>query len=311
MAYVSTPSLVTAASHNGCLAFLAAGYSKDPEGIRRDIATLDAAGTATWGVGFIVWALEESDVVFEETLKHNPPFLWFSFGIPTRFTTRARDVLPNVKIFVQVQSVAEAILAAESFGTDAVVVQGREAGGHGVGDTASVFTLLPEAADAVDEKVLVLAAGGITDGRQLAACLLLGADGVVMGTRFAVCDESGMHPYAKDRIVAAGEGGKFTTRTRLYNKLRRQNWPMPYDFRVLKNSATNAGDLHEVSDNDYSSLESLHDAAVASKNKTPADFDFIAVACGEGVGLIKERTTTADLIASLMANAEAHAQSKA
>ncbi|KAJ3342409.1 hypothetical protein HDU83_006098 [Entophlyctis luteolus] len=272
MAYVSTPSLVTAASHNGCLAFLAAGYSKDPEGIRRDIATLDAAGTATWGVGFIVWALEESDVVFEE-----------------------------VSLPLLVQSVAEAILAAESFGTDAVVVQGREAGGHGVGDTASVFTLLPEAADAVDEKVLVLAAGGITDG----------ADGVVMGTRFAVCDESGMHPYAKDRIVAAGEGGKFTTRTRLYNKLRRQNWPMPYDFRVLKNSATNAGDLHEVSDNDYSSLESLHDAAVASKNKTPADFDFIAVACGEGVGLIKERTTTADLIASLMANAEAHAQSKA
>ncbi|KAJ3073014.1 hypothetical protein HDU98_002394 [Podochytrium sp. JEL0797] len=298
MAFVSTPRLVANASHAGCLAFLAAGYATDPTVIRKQIQALESA--RTWGVGFIVWMLERSDVLFEETLKHDPPCLWFSFGDPTRFITRARQVCKKgVKVFVQVQTVEEAVSASNQYGADVVVVQGREAGGHGVGDTGSVMTMVPMVVDAVGSKVLVLAAGGIMDERQLIASLMLGADGVVMGTRFVVCHESAMHDLAKKRILVAGEGGKSTTRTHLYNDLRKQDWPSKYDFRVLNNKATQKGERSKMDTSEFRNLQSQYDVAAGKERKVDADFDFLAVAAGEGVGLVHEISSVAEVVAKI------------
>jgi nitronate monooxygenase len=121
-----------------------------------------------------------------------------------------------------VQTVSQAREAAEA-GADVIVAQGAEAGGHGMSEP--LFTLLPQVVDACPG-ALVVAAGGIADGRGMAAVLMLGAQGVVMGTRFYASQEAVGHPEAKRRIAEA-EGGQ-TVRSIVFDLSRRMRWPAPY-----------------------------------------------------------------------------------
>ena len=135
----------------------------------------------------------------------------------------------------QVQTVAQALHAAD-VGADVVVAQGTEAGGHGL-DQRSTMPFLPTVVDALARHapdVLVLAAGGIGDGRGLAAALMLGADGVVLGTRFWASREALIPAAAQDRILPAT--GDETIRTRVYDIVKRKAWPVPYTGRQMKNA---------------------------------------------------------------------------
>src|SRR5699024_221461 len=137
----------------------------------------------------------------------------------------------------QVQNRAQACEALDA-GADVLVAQGSEAGGHGYG-TRSTMTLVPELVDLVatrDTTVPVLAAGGIADGRGLAAALLLGAAGVLVGTRFYATTEALSTPGAREEVVAAT--GDDTWRTTVYDKLRRLPWPEGHTMSVLRNALT-------------------------------------------------------------------------
>jgi len=139
--------------------------------------------------------------------------------------------------------VAEAIIQAK-LGADIIVAQGTEAGGHGTTESTT-FCLVPQVAAALKEleksvgrPILTVAAGGIVDGHGLAAALSLGADGVLMGTRFFASHESPEPEKSKAAVVAISEGAG-TLRTRTWDVLSGGFWPKKYDGRAIRNAASN------------------------------------------------------------------------
>ncbi len=143
-------------------------------------------GNSKVGVGFITWLLAEQPKALEVALDHQPSAIMLSFGDHTPFVDAIKKA--DVPLICQTQTVAQAVHAAAT-GADVIVAQGQEAGGHGM-TTRGTMTLAPAVADAIGPDVPVVAAGGIADGRGLAAALMLGCAGVLMGTRFIASDES-------------------------------------------------------------------------------------------------------------------------
>jgi nitronate monooxygenase len=196
MGFVAGGALAAAVSAAGGFGIIGGGYA-DPDWLERECA---AAGHRPVGCGFITWALAERPASLDVALKHQPAAIMLSFGDAAAF-------LPKIKragalAMCQIQSLAQARAVLRE-GADIIVAQGTEAGGHGGG--RSTLPLVPAVVDMVagsGRSVPVVAAGGITDGRGLAAALMLGADGVLMGTRFSVASESLAAPGAKARRAA-------------------------------------------------------------------------------------------------------------
>ncbi|PYM08269.1 MAG: oxidoreductase, partial [Candidatus Rokuibacteriota bacterium] len=160
--------------------------------------------------------------------------MFLSFGDPRPFAEPIRR--GGAKLICQVQSLRHVDQALEA-GAAAVVAQGAEAGGHGA--KRSTLPFAPEVADYLSKHsptTLLLAAGGIADGRGLAAALMLGADGVVVGTRFWASEEALTPPGATDRAISAT--GDDTVRTTAIDSLRGVPWPEEFSFRVVKNKFT-------------------------------------------------------------------------
>ena len=140
---------------------------------------LARAKSGKFGVGFITWALANAPTMLTRALQHSPLCVFLSFGDPRPFAEEIRDA--GVALICQVQFLSQIDMALEA-GAAAIVVQGTEAGGHG--GNRSTFPFVPEAADYLKQHspgTLLIAAGGIADGRGLAAALMLGADAVVVG----------------------------------------------------------------------------------------------------------------------------------
>ena len=238
MAFVSGGTLAAAVAHAGGLGFIGVGYG-DRDWLARE---LDAAGNAHVGVGFITWRLDRQHALLEQALERQPRAVWLSFGDPTPHVETIKRA--GALLVAQVQTVRGAREAVAA-GADVVVAQGTEAGGHA--DRRATLPLVPAVVDAVTP-VSVVAAGGIADGRGLAAALLLGADGVAMGTAFYAAGESLAHPGAKDALLAAT--GDDTSRTRVFDVARGIDWPQPWTLRALDNefsrryaAARDAGDF--------------------------------------------------------------------
>ena len=226
MDVVSGGRLASAVSQAGGLGLLGGGYG-DQAWIEREWGR---AGNARIGCGFITWSLAKRPELLNETLAHQPAAVMLSFGDPRPF---APDIhAAGAQLICQVQTVAQAREAAEA-GADVIVAQGTEAGGHG--QSEPLLTLLPQVVDACAD-IPVVAAGGIADGRGLAAAMMFGAEGVLMGTRFYASLEAEGHPEAKRRIVAAGSGA--SVRSVVFDLARRNRWPEPYTGRVLRNALT-------------------------------------------------------------------------
>src|SRR5437764_1189578 len=160
---------------------LGTGYAADKTSRRE----LIEAGNARVGIGFITWALDKNPAALDVALDAKPAAVMLSFGDPSPYTARIKAA--GCRIICQVQTLEQARQAA-SAGADVIIAQGRDAGGHS-GTTRGTIGLVPAVVDAVGP-IPVVAAGGIADGRGLAAVLSLGAAGVSMGTRFATTAES-------------------------------------------------------------------------------------------------------------------------
>jgi nitronate monooxygenase len=157
-----------------------------------------------------------------------------SFGDPRPFSGEIHAA--GARLVCQCQSMAHVAQAVEA-GADAIVAQGTEAGGHGA--SRSTLTLVPEAADFLAKHspdTLLLGAGGIADGRGLAAALMLGADGVLVGTRLWASNEALVKPRHHDALVQAGGDG--TLRTNIPDIVRQLDWPSGFTARIRRNAFT-------------------------------------------------------------------------
>jgi nitronate monooxygenase len=227
MGFVSGGALAAAVSAAGGLGLIGGGYA-DAEWLDREFA---AAGNQRIGCGFITWAMARRPAALDEALRHAPAAMMLSFGDAAPFIPRIKKA--GALAICQVQSVRQARQVLDE-GADVIVAQGSEAGGH-IG-IRSTFPLVPAVADIAARSgrdVLVVAAGGIADGRGLAASLMLGADGVLIGTRFLATPESLAALTAKARVVSAS--GDNTLRTRVFDIVRGYDWPKEYAARALVN----------------------------------------------------------------------------
>jgi nitronate monooxygenase len=144
----------------------------------------------------------------------------------------------------------------------------------------------------------VVAAGGIADGRGLAAAMMLGAEGVLMGTRFYASEEADAHPDAKRRIVEAESGQ--TVRSVVFDIARRNRWPEPYTGRVLRNGFADRWVGHEADMETQG--EAIGEDYAAARQR--GDFDTAAVIAGEASGLIHDIPPARDIVERIVAEAE-------
>lgn len=249
------------------------------------------------GYGFITWSLARNPGVLDLALDRGPAAVMLSFGELAPFADRIHAA--GVPLIAQVQNLDQARRALDA-GAEVIVAQGCEAGGHGM-SVRSTFTLVPEVVDVVADRspaTLVAAAGGVGDGRGLAAALALGADGAVVGTRFWATPEALVSPKAQQRAVAAG--GDDTVRTRVYDVVRRLDWPAGYTVRALNNAflGTWHGNEAELSARLPEAIDAYEKAVAAE------DFDTAAILVGEGVGRIREIRPVAEIVAEMVGDAK-------
>lgn len=230
MAFAGGGALAAAVSDAGGLGLIGAGYG-DKEWIDEQFAL--AQGHA-FGVGFITWALQQNPSLLTHALTRQPKAVMLSFGDPRPFARQIRAA--GSALICQCQTIAHVTDALEA-GADIIVAQGGEAGGHGA--TRGTLSFVPEVADYLAQNApdtLLLAAGGIADGRGLAAALVLGADGALIGTRLWATTEALVHPSHHQAIINTGGDG--TIRTDVADVARQIDWPKGFSARIKRNAFT-------------------------------------------------------------------------
>jgi nitronate monooxygenase len=289
MAMVADAKLAAAVSRAGGFGVLGGGYGDEAW----LTCELNAAGDARIGVGFITWSMAKNPRVLDLALERKPPAIMLSFG----------DVAPHAEkikragalLICQVQTVKHA-RAALANGADILIAQGAEAGGHG--DARGTFALVPAVVDAA-RGVPVAAAGGVADGRGLAAALMLGADGVLVGTRFYATLEAAIHHAAKERVVATS--GDETIRSIMFDIVRRNVWPAPYGIRTLRNAFFEKWRGREAELLQHQAEE----AARYEKARDAGDFDIAGVVAGEAVDMIADIPSAAEVVERIAKEAAA------
>lgn len=296
MGGVAGGKLAAAVTEAGGLGIIGGGYG-DPRlgygGTEFMDREFRAAGNARVGVGYITWSLAKAPHLLDEALARKPVAVFLSFGDEMPFASRIKDA--GSLLICQVQDVEGSRRAVDA-GADMIVAQGSEAGGHGK-ERRSVMALVPAVVDAVGS-VPVLAAGGIGDGRGLAAALMLGAAGVLVGTRFWATPEALGSDAAKSLLTRAV--GDDTLRTRVFDTVREIDWPDGYSGRAIANAFTarwhgkDAGlarQLGEVRDNWWTAQRSQ-------------DLSQAVVFAGEGLDLIRDIQPAGDIVRRIAGDAE-------
>ena len=236
--------------------------------------------------------------LLETTIGYRPTAIFLSFGDPAPHAPAIRAA--GIPLICQVHNLEQARRAVE-VGASVVAAQGGEAGGHGTG-TRSTFTLVPEIADFLRREapdVMLLAAGGIGDGRGLAAALALGADGALVGTRFWAAEEAAIPRAAQQRAVRAS--GDDTIRQSAFDIVREKPWPTRYTGRVLHNDFIRRwhGDESGLRDVLPEKQEQFRAAVNAE------DYDVANLIVGEVVGQIDRVDTVASIIDDMVDTAGA------
>lgn len=294
MGFVGGGRLAAAVAKAGGLGLIGGGYGNEPWLIEQ----IAAAEGQRVGCGFITWSLKKEPHLLDIALASAPAAMFLSFGNPEPFVGRIKRA--GVPLICQIQTVADARHAID-LGADVVVAQGAEAGGHG--QQRSTMTLVPEIADLIAARApetLLCAAGGIADGRGLAAALALGADGAVVGTRFWASTEALVHP----RLHAAGvlAGGDDTLRSQVIDILKGYDtWPSRYNMRTLKSAATERWHGHEAELRAVAEIESARYAEAAAQGDAPN----VSSTVGEGIGLIHAIEPAETILRTMVNEAEA------
>ena len=286
MGAIAGGRLAAAVTRAGGLGFIGPGYNDSAwlDG------QLDAADGERVGVGFITWHLAREPARLTRALARKPAAIMLSFGDAAPFVDEIRGA--GALLFIQIQTL-RAAREALARGADVLVAQGTEAGGHGA--SRALFPLLPSVVD-IAGAVPVVAAGGVSDGRGLAAALTLGASGALMGTRFYAATESLAHPQARARIIAAS--GDDTLRTRVFDIVRGLDWPVPFTGRAIANDFTRAWHGRETD------LSTAHEEVARYAAATDAsDYDTAVLWAGEGADFVTRVEPAAQIVQRIVTEA--------
>ncbi|PQE34023.1 2-nitropropane dioxygenase protein [Rutstroemia sp. NJR-2017a WRK4] len=257
MRLIAKSALVLAVSRAGGIGFLGAGtdisdLASDVSEIQKSLASDPIPNTPPnilpIGIGFILWGLDLAHVTKTLSQLPLPPAaIWlFAPHSPSdlpHWTASIRKATSNLtKIWIQVGTVSSAVSTAQTCSPDVLIIQSSDAGGHGLAQSSSLISLLPECADALQAAgyggIPLIAAGGIVEARSAAAAVMLGASGICMGTRFLACPEAVITQGYRNAVLAASDGGVTTARTSLYDQLRgTTGWPGIYNGRGVLNKS--------------------------------------------------------------------------
>lgn len=291
MAYASGGELAREAARGGGLGMIGTGTRATPAWLDAEWAKLD--GVQPVGIGFMTWALdlfEEHRLLLAHALTLRPAAVLLSFGDPRPYVPAIREA--GARLICQVQTVADARVALAA-GADLLVVQGTEAGGH----TGHVpMRLLLSAVLEVAGETPVAAAGGIGDGFAAAGQMVMGACGVMMGTRFLATPESLYHPAAKERILRATESD--TVLTRVFDLVQGIPWPAQYPGRALVNDFT--AQWHGRESALIESMEQARAGYEAARGQ--ADYRQLVIYAGQVAGQIQSLVPAAKLMAQIGAD---------
>jgi nitronate monooxygenase len=288
---ISGSRLVRAVSDAGGFGILGAGYG-DRDRLARDTAGLKGFDRP-FGIGFITWSLAKHPELLDIALDVRPHAVMLSFGDPAPFTPAIKAA--GALLICQVQDEDTARQALDC-GADILIAQGTEAGGHGA--VRTTIDIVPAIVDLAAGRVPVVAAGGIADGRGLAAMMMLGASGVLMGTRFYASIEADAADQAKQLICAARSGE--TVRGVVFDWSRKLMWPAPFTARSLVNDHVRRWTGHEIELMQRVDEIALDYAAA----KAAGNFDVAAVFAGESAGLIHDIPAAAEIVGRIAAEAE-------
>ncbi len=281
MVWAAGAKLAAAVSNAGGLGLIGSGSMK-PDLLREQIRKANDLTNKPFGVN-IPMLRGDADELVRTALEEGVNIFFTSAGSPKKFTPALKE---KECVVVHVVPAVKYALKAEQAGCDAVVAEGFEAGGHDGIDEVTVFALVPQVVDAV--RVPVLAAGGIADGRGIAAALALGAAGVQIGTRFAATAESSAHDNYKRAVVESTD----TSTTFLLSKIG--------PARMLRNKWTGRVAEAEAKGASAEELQQLLGSKRERLGIFEGDLHEGQVEAGQGAGLIHDIPTAGELIRRLV-----------
>lgn len=281
MIWCSGWELASAVSNAGGLGLIGSG-SMYPDILRLHIRKCKAATDKPFGVN-VPMLYPQIDDHIQIILDEEVPVVFTSAGNPKKYTSFLKE--KGIKVAHVVSSVKFAQKAQEA-GVDAVVAEGFEAGGHNGRDETTTFCLIPMVRQAVD--IPLIAAGGIATGRQMLAAMILGADGVQVGSRFAASNESSGHQAFKDTIVKAGEGATKLTLKELA------------PVRLIKNKFYNDIEKAYLKHASVDELKELLGRARAKRGMFEGDLDEGELEIGQVSGMIDSIKPAAEILNDLV-----------
>ncbi|MCX6169148.1 MAG: nitronate monooxygenase [Ignavibacteriales bacterium] len=281
MVWVSGWKLASAVSNNGGLGLIGSGSMK-PDLLREHIQKCKAVTNKPFGVNIPLLRSDAADLI-KVVIEENVKIVFSSAGHPGKFIDELKKnditvvhVVPSVKF----------ALKAESVGCDAIVGEGVEAGGHNGADEITTFCLIPQLADAL--KIPIIAAGGVSDGRGILAALSLGAEGVQIGTRFAVTEESSAHSNYKQKVVHAKDNDTILVLKKIGAA------------RMIKNEFTAEVNKAELAGADENLLKQLLGEKRERLGIFEGDESNGMMEAGQGAGLIREIIPVKELMEKLL-----------
>ncbi len=284
MAWVADADLAAAVSEAGGLGIIAA-MNTDGARLRAEIKKLREKTDKPFGVNVMLmspYVEEVANVIVEEKV----PVVTTGAGNPLPYIKRWTEA--GVKVIPVVASVSLATMVAKR-GATAVVAEGGESGGH-IGE-AHTLPLVPQVVDTVD--IPVIAAGGIADGRGMAAAFMLGAEGVQLGTRFLVAKECNVHQTYKDRVIKANDTGTTVNGRRI-----------GHPARALKNPFTKLFSEREKDANATDEELTAFGTGALRKAVVDGDWENGSFLCGQVAGLVKAEMTCKEIVEEIVTDAE-------
>jgi nitronate monooxygenase len=316
MRLISTSPLAVSVSQSGGLGFLGAGtdlstfsslLTNATSAVKSSPISNSQPDILPIGVGFLCWGADlptALSVIQNAELK--PAAGWLFAPNNTKdlmqWSEGIRHASNNkTKIWIQVVTVGMALEVAKLCKPDVLVIQGADAGGHGLAQSSSIISLLPECADALEKEgfgnIPLIATGGIVDGRGVAASAMLGASGVCMGTRFLASPEAVVSDGYRNAVLKAKDGGVSTGKTKVYDQLRGiTGWPEIYNGRGVLNQSFwdhEKGMGHEENKKMYDEAIKLGDAGWGDQGR-------MTTYAGTGVGLIRTAMPAGEIVQEVL-----------